>query len=224
MKIVVFNCDCYADVSAAWLEMYKKYWPEQPYEVVYVTNSKPLKVDAEVVYIRGNDREYARRLHVFLRDYYRDDLVLLVMADYLIKYRADHKLIKKAEELCGRNIAHCRLRPIPKPQYPFKVDGFGAIEKGSRYSLSLQPGIWKVSALQMLIDTKENPWQMEVRGSRRTVNLKEQLISTQTHALNHVNYYLKGRTPALEWTRDNVPEHAWPDAVRRKYGRKRRPH
>jgi len=223
MKIVVFNCDRYADVSAAWYELYRTMWPEQPYEVAYVTNSIEIDVPVPVYYIERPELDFGGRVRAFLHHHYTDDLLLLTMADYLLKGRVDHETVRRAEELCTAPlIRHCRLRPMPRPQRPFKAEGFGRIKKGTRYSLSLQPGIWESQVLYDLVQPGENPWHIETRGSGRTRGIRGSFLSTETHVLPHHNYYRKGKPQALDWVAANVPEACWPDAVRRNERRKRR--
>jgi hypothetical protein len=219
MKIAVFNCDKYWDVNKAWLDLYRKFWSEQPYEVVYVTNKRQIDVDAEVVYIERDELDYGGRLLAFLHHHYEDELVLLVMADYLLKSRVKHDLVMRAEKLCRRkNTSHCRLAPMPRPQKKYKEKGFGRIQKGKRYSLSLQPGIWKTSILKQLVQYGDNPWQIEVRRSRQTHKVKGLFLSTEQYVMPHQNYYRKGKPQAIEWAAKHVSKDAWPKAVRRVYG------
>lgn len=215
MKIVVFNCDLYADIAPAWYSLYQKFWPESPYEVVYVTNSKPITVPAPVHYIERPELDFGGRVRAFLHHHYTDDLILITMADYLLKEPADNEIILKAEALCRRPLVrHCRLRPMPKPPHAFKEEGFGKIHKGRRYSLSLQPGIWEAQVLYDLVQPGEDPWQTEIRGSRRTTAIRGSFLSTETHVLPHHNYYRKGKAQALWFVEENVPEAFWPNAVR----------
>jgi len=215
MKIIVINCDKYADVSAAWYALLQKMWPQCPYQVSYVTNSREIDVPAPVHYITRPDLDFGGRLRAFIHHHYTDHLILITMADYLIKSPADHDTILQAEELCSApTIRHVRLRPMPKPKAPFKKEGFGRIRKGRRYSLSLQPGIWETQVLYDLLRPGENPWQTEIRGSQRTTGVRGSFLSTTKHVLPHHNYYRKGQPTALDWVEANVPEASWPDAVK----------
>jgi len=220
MKILVINCDVYEDVNRAWLALYRKQWPEQPYAPVYLTNRKETDVEAPVYYIHGKDLDLGGRLKTFLATHYTEHLILITMADYLLKQRVDHSTVLRAQKLCqSKGVRHCRLRPMPVPPFPYPAKGFGKIKKQARYSLSLQPGIWETQVLYDLLRKGENPWQCEVKGSRRVKLIPGDFISTTEHVMSHHNYYRKGKPQAIEWARKNVPRDCWPEAVK---GRKKK--
>lgn len=219
MRIAVFNCDLYADVSQAWYALYEKFWPESPYDVIYVTNRKEIDVPCPVAYIQRPDIDYGGRLKTFLHSHCSDHLVLITMADYLLQDRVDHNVIERAVELCRkRDVRHCRLRPMPRPELSYPEEGFARVRKGRRYSLSLQPGIWESNVLYSLVRNGEDPWETEIRGSTRTNSIRGKFLSTEEHVMAHHNYYRKGEAMALDWVAEHVPHDCWPDAVRAKHG------
>lgn len=220
MKMVVSTSSSYADTCRAFLACYKKYWPQQPYEVVFLTNKGHIDVDAEVIYVKSDEPEYSRRLLTYLNDHNDDGLVLLMFADYLI-HSVDHELVKHAEMLCRSQVARCQLTFTPKHCTPYSGQ-FCTIVKGSPYSLSLQPGIWNVSVLRKLIRPKENAWIMEMAGSRRTKKIKGLFLATLTDAIQYINYYIKGYSDhSLDWTEDNVPQDDWPADVKERHSRRK---
>lgn len=218
MKIIVITCDRYADVAPTWLHLWRKHWPDCPYKAEFLTNRKELAVDVPVTYIPGQDIELGRRLRTFLRKHYDDEHLLLTMADYLPK-SFDGWLIARAHELCALPVVrHVRLRPMPKPPYPYPVDGFGRVNKRARYALSLQPGIWEAQTLHDLLDDRWDPWQCEVLGSLKVRDVRGEFLSVDRLAMPFMHYYRKGRPDGLKWVRDNVVQEAWPEAVKEKFG------
>lgn len=220
MKIVTVACDCYADIAASYEYLLDKNWRNHP-EVVYVTNSRKLKVNSQVHYIKGEDAQFGWRFRRFVRDHYKDELLVFMMIDYLVK-GVHLRLIDRAVALCERDdIGHVRLRPMPHPQLPFEDSrDFGEIKHNTPYALSLQPGIWETKLLHDLCRDDEDPWQTEVQGSRRMQNVKKRLLSTKVAPIVvHHNYYRRGKALGLNWVRDNVPSQLWPDAVRKEYGK-----
>lgn len=220
MKIVSFSCDIYSDIVPAYHWLWQTLWPECPYDHVYVTNSKPLSVDATVHYIKGRDIDYGMRLRQFVKDHCADnELILLMMADYLLK-AINIPVIEQARKLCQQpRIAHCRLRPMPHPQLPPPKDldpaVFGQIRKRSRYALSLQPGIWRPQDIAKCIQDDFDPWHCETRGSQRTGQIKGMLLCTQKPAIVHHNYYRKRKPFGPIWVKENVPRQYWTRAARR---------
>ena len=226
MKIITFTCDAYRDIIPAYHYLWQKYWPDCPYEFVYVTNSKPLGIqDTTVHYLKGSDIKYAKRLRTFVKRHCRDDeLGLFMMGDYLVK-GLNIPLIEKARRLCERkDVAHCRLRPMPHPQLPppvhLKLDKaeFGEINRRQRYSLSLQPGIWKPKVLASLLEDSWNPWLCETKGSGNTRRIQGHFLCTQKPAIIHHNYYRKRKVFGPGWVKKNVPKKYWTKAVRRAKG------
>jgi hypothetical protein len=225
MKIISFACDIYHDIVPAYHWLWNNIWPDCPYEHIYVTNSKPLGVDATVHYMGGKDIDYGRRLRRFVSLHCQDgELGLFMMADYLLK-AVNPELIKKAVQLCERDdVAHCRLRPMPHPQLPppphLKLNKkvFGEIDRTKRYSLSLQPGIWNPKDLAKCVRDHENPWHCEIRGSGRTRRIKGTFLCTQKPAIIHHNYYRKRKPFGPIWVKKNVPKEYWTKAARRAKG------
>lgn len=213
MKIIAVSCDLYSDCVPAFEHLLYKHWRDCPFELEYVTNRKELHTGKKVHYIAGRDIDFGWRMINFL-DTYDDELLLFMMADYLIK-SVDTYLIDTAHVLCAmKQIGHVRLRPMPHPEIGFRVKGFGEIRKGSRYSLSLQPGIWEKQILRRLLLESENAHQTEVKGSVRTVQIRKAFLSVDNKpAISHLNYYRKGKPDGLEWVKENVHESCWPDGV-----------
>lgn len=216
MKIITVACDLYADAAPTWWHLFQANWPECAYDVVFVTNSVKLDVPAPVYYLdEREDMAFGWRLRAFLRRHYTDEHLLIHMIDYLIK-GADTELIAKAHELCALpEIRHVRLRPMPHPQHPYPVTGFGLIQKGSRYCVSLQPGIWETRVLYDLCRDSESPYHTEVYGSvHRARHVAGEFLSTEDWVLPHHNYYRKGEASGINWVQANVPKEAWPKAAR----------
>jgi len=201
------------------MHLWRTHWPDCDYEPVFVTNKKRLDVDAPVYYVEGDDMSFGWRLRQFVRDHYTREHLLIHMVDYYIQ-RSDTESIRQAHQLCATSkIRHVRLRPMPPPQHPHPAPGFGLIDKHARYALSLQPGIWETRVLYDLCREDENPWVTEMAGSRRVRNVKGDFLSVDHYVLPHINYYRKGTAQGLAWVRDNVPAEAWPDAVRKEFGK-----
>ena len=219
VKIVSVCCDLYSDIAPAWEYLFRQRWPDCPYPLIFVTNSKTLSVSAPVHYIKGKDVDYGGRMRRFISSYCEnEDILLLTMADYLLK-GVNIPLVEESINLMRsrNNIPHIRLRPMPPPRLPFqKSKTFGAIDKKSRYSLSLQSGLWRAGTAHLLFRDGENPWDTEQNGSKRVHPVKGIFLSTKENAMPHINYYNKRAVlpGVIGWTRGRVPKELWPDACR----------
>ena len=215
MKILVFACDRYADAAPAWWHLFQKNWTDCPHDVVFVTRQTRLDVPCPVYYLdQKKDMAFGWRLRTFLREHYTEEHLLIHMVDYFIK-QVDTDMVARAHELCAMpNIRHVRLRPMPAPQQPYPAPGFGMIDKYSRYSLSLQPGIWETRVLNDLSNDRENPFATEIQGSGRARRVDGVFLSSEEWILVHHNYYNKGKPQGLDWVRENVIQEAWPEALK----------
>lgn len=214
MKIVTVSCDKYADSAPAFVDLIRSKWPACPHDIVFVTNKKRLQVEQPVYYLNSrDDMSFGWRLKEFIKQHYTDEHLLFMMSDYFVK-QVDSVKVAEAHQFCAMpGISHVRLRPMPHPQLPYS-DDFGEIIKGSRYSLSLQPGIWRTNILYDLLRQNENPWQTEIEGSFRTALAPGRFLSAKKAAIYHLNYYRKGHTDGVAWVRENVARECWPEAVR----------
>ena len=221
MKILAVTCDLYHDSVPAWEYLWYHHWPDCPYELEYLTNSKPLSTEKHVYYIHGPENQFGRRFRKFYSLHARDnELTLLMMADYFVR-RLNVEMIEKAKKWCLRDeVSHVRLRPMPHPQGEFKRNNkdFGVIDKRKPYALSLQPGIWFPKDLSKCCRDRESAWHVETHGSGRTRRIPGLFLSTRRPAIVHLNYYRKRKPFGLSWVRDNVPREHWPNAVEKKYG------
>jgi hypothetical protein len=220
MKIAVFACDLYRDVAPAWWWFFKDRWPGCEHLVEFVTTSKKLDVPAPTfLYGKRPDNAFGWRCRSYLLDHCeRDELILLMMVDYLIA-SVNQSLLERARQLCEKpEIAHVRLRPMPAPQLPYPIKGFGEIKKDTRYSLSLQPGIWEAGVLFDLCQPNENPYHTEILGSSRAKQIKGKFLSTVKPAITHCNYYHKRKVYGkdAEWVMKHAPKEVWPDAAKRR--------
>jgi hypothetical protein len=214
IRIVAFGYDRHADIIPAYEYCLRRYWPGCSYPIVYVMNEprRELKVEGPVHYISGG---FGRRVREFVRQHCQDDDPLLIMlADCLVS-GIDTRLMSRAEELINRpEIGHVRLYPKPSPQLPYD-DDFGEIKPGSRYSLSLQPGIWKAKIIHDLCRNNDTPFRVEIGGSKRTHNVGKTFLCSKQMAMTYINYYNQGRPFGCKWLRFHASSDVWTDAARR---------
>jgi hypothetical protein len=221
MKVLAITCDLYRDSIPAWEYLWYAAWPDCPYEVVYLTNSKPLSTDKQVYYVHGAENQFGRRFRKFYSTHWREnELVLLMMADYFVQ-NVNVELIERAKGQCLKSdVAHVRLRPMPHPQRAYRRNNrdFGLIDKRRAYALSLQPGLWFPKDLAKCCRDRESAWHVETHGSGRTKRIRGMFLSTRRPAIIHLNYYRKRKPFGLSWVRDNVPREFWPNAVEKAFG------
>lgn len=110
--------------------------------------------------------------------------VLIILEDYFIYEPVKTSDISKCLEVMTSNdAAFLKLGAFPSKYdtlWPSKklddFPGFGEIQKGSEYRLSLQTAIWKKKSLLKLLNPTENPWQFEIEASKRSNLMDEPFL------------------------------------------------
>ncbi len=124
MKVVVSTCDEYRWIIPVFMYFYRKYWPDNPYETIVITESRRIKERA--FYTRG--APWSRGIKDYLRES-GEIKVLLILEDLLLMSRVDTQRVKVAEKLCEYKTGTVRMNNAPhgyfvKHSRPSNIDGF----------------------------------------------------------------------------------------------------
>lgn len=186
MRILMLTCDEYAWIVPVSLHFFKKYWPDNPYEIEIVTESK--HIDGKVYY--GGKIQWADRLINYLKQS-EENKFLLILEDYLLCRTVNTKEIQHAEEYCKDNIGAINLSAPDryKSNYTIKsnIKGFREYPLDGKYSISWKPVIYQKQYLLDILKEGETLWNTEIRGSRRLGRLKDKwrLLWTETSVINY---------------------------------------
>lgn len=209
IDILVFTCTQYAKLIPIWLRFFERTWPASlPYQLTYISAgtsrvSVPLSYNKiSTRFVTMTDYGMAGNILAYLEG--RQEPFLMFMDDHIL-FEANSNLIISAHEIIQRNDVNCvRLVPWPGPTQPYDVDGFGEIDKTLEYAMSLQASFWKPQTFRDLLDSKWNPWEIELKGSQRAAKYDKRFVGCKTCAVNYKDYMLRGNPR---------PEHAaWVDA------------
>ena len=151
--ILVTSCDAYRDVEGPFLRLFRKYWPDCPFE---------LAVNGETAAEPGFDRELlsgkGRTWSAMLADALgriSTPYVILMMNDYFLESPVDTALVlRRLEEAKAKDALNYRLNPNP----PRAV-------KNTAYCVSCQVGIWNRTFLKSLAERTKSAWEFERYGS-----------------------------------------------------------
>lgn len=147
------SCDAYRDVEEPFVRLFRKHWPDCPFELV---------VNGETGAVSGFDRQIlsgrgktwstmlAEALELIHTPY-----VIMLMNDYYLESDVDTALIlKRLEESKKADALNYRLCPDP----PRAV-------KNTAYSISCKAGIWNRVFLLELVKKTKSAWEFERYGS-----------------------------------------------------------
>lgn len=168
MNVIVSTCDRY---SAAWEPFchgFRKYWPDCPWPLMFITNRLDSPGDKTIKV--GTDIGWAETLRKGLR-MSGSKHVLLMMEDHWLTYPVDSDVLMDFAEHVRRGYAdHIRLYDSGQPREgDFHRDPrLFVFSKSARYRACLQSAFWDVEALFRLIRPGETAWQFEMRSAKRT--------------------------------------------------------
>ena len=153
MTVLVVSCDEYSDLLGPFIELFWKYWPDCPFELVQCGQTVAAKgFDRSL--LCGAGKNWSERLDYALAKI-SAPYVLLLLDDYFISSRVDTALIlRRLEEARRTDALNFRLCPDP----PRAV-------KNTAYSISCKVGIWNRECLHSLVKKTGSAWEFERFGS-----------------------------------------------------------
>lgn len=153
MTVLVATCDEYADVVGPFVELFRRYWPDCPFELVQSAESVAADGFDRVVKA-GSGRNWSERLNHALETV-STPYVLLLLDDYFLSSPVDTSLIlRRLDEAEAADALNYRLCPDP----PRAV-------KNTAYSVSCKAGIWNTRFLLDLTARTRSAWEFERFGS-----------------------------------------------------------
>ena len=191
--VLVASCDKYADLIRPFSGLWRKFWPDCPFDVVLVTETAPagdgLCFDRVVACGKGGN--WCSRL-VQALDQIDTPYVLMLCDDYFLESPVDTARIMmrlgQARELSAANL---RLIPNPKPSLPYCGD-LMEYRKQTAYCVATQAGIWDRNFLRGIADGKSSIWEFERYGSFSVADEMRPLLVTPTREFPFVDAVHKG--------------------------------
>lgn len=208
MKVIVSTCDKYTWIIPVFLHFYRKNWLDNPYQTEIVTETD--HIDGTVFY--NEETSWASRLINYLKQS-KEDKILLILEDCIIRKTIDTKMIKIAEELCKGNVGCVRLVG-PDKWFNYTTDvgikGFREYPFNRNYCFSLTSAIWQKQFLLDGLRKGENVWQTEVEGSKRFGQLKSKwrVLWSETPIIDYQGGGLMARgklhSPVVKWALEDL--------------------
>ncbi len=184
MKIMVVSCEKYSDAWKPFFELFKKFWPDCPYETWLVTDCDVDKVPWDLVLpgvgvsAGGSHRSWCGVVEEFVRVFCNSEPVLMLQEDFFFSGPVHQDLIDQALELYGLVKAGCvRLYPCPGPNEIADDCNWGIVHRGQPYRISCQAAIWRPSYLQQIASQFKTPQEFELQGTPYSCTLPDNVWS-----------------------------------------------
>ena len=194
LTVLVASCDKYADLLVPFSTLWRRFWPDCPFETILVTESEPLdrgQLCFDHIIACGVGGNWCSRL-VQALEQIPTQYVLLLCDDYFLESSVDTALFRKrlaqAQDLDAVNL---RLIPNPKPSQPYK-EGLSEYRKQTAYCIATQAGIWNREFLLGLAKGKASIWEFERYGSFAVEQEHRPLLVTPTKEFPFVDAVHKG--------------------------------
>lgn len=208
-SLLVSSTDTYADTWEPFFRLLRTFWhPLERVPIFLRSETLDFNIDGLDVQCtltgRFFDRPptWAESLYISLGQV-ETEYVLYVQDDYFLYSAVRTDVIDEAVQLMDKHcLAHVRLLDGSSLVVPGPDPLLESIERGTKYYISLQAGLWRTNLLKALLRRHENPWGFELYGSHRARRHKHQftrLTKDRFHALESrvFPYELTGITKGL---------------------------
>jgi FkbM family methyltransferase len=168
--LVVASCDSFSDVWDAYFTLLFRYWPDCPYTIYLITDSKVYNHPKVKTIVQDELKKDWSSCVIDSLKKIPEKYIIFNQEDFLINgpVKTEHikKLVKNISEY---NAACIRLLPSPPPDKKYN-DHLGEITKGPQYSFSLQATIWEKDIFCSLLKKGEQIRHTETTASVRAKN------------------------------------------------------
>jgi len=169
LAIVVSSFDGMDDLWQPFWELFRRFWPDCPYDKYMISNHKICRIEGiEVRTIAvGDDQGWARNLRVALESI-PHQYVIYLQEDYLLRAPVETARIKRIFELTREkqaNLTYLFPRLHSSDVSPGQLVEIRELAGDGLYRINLQAALWKKSFFLETIRADESQWQFELRAS-----------------------------------------------------------
>lgn len=190
--VVVCSCDRYADLHSPFITLFRKYWPDCPFEAVLVTETKVGAQGFDKTLFTGFGKPWCQMLAEALEQL-KSPYVLLLMDDYLLKAPVDTaKFLKRLDEAKCFDAASLRLNPNPPGRIRRSNSDLLEMPKNVAYCITCQAGIWNREFLLGLASRNKSAWEFERHGSFMLDDEKRPLLVAPMQEFPFIDAVHKG--------------------------------
>ena len=166
--MLVTSCDAYRDVERPFAALFRKYWPDCPFELVLLSETESGTPGFDRAICTGEGLNWSQMLVRALGEI-DSPYVLMLMNDYFLVSPVDaERMSRRLEEAVARKALNLRLNPNPPPPGISNASHDSPalpFPKNCAYAVSCQAGFWERGFLRDLAAKTKSAWEFERRGS-----------------------------------------------------------
>jgi len=178
VTVLISSFDGYSECWGPVCHGFKKYWPDCPYPVLLMTNTKDHPDDMVKVLKVGGGRDWSGRMITAL-ERIETPYVMYFQEDYWINAPVDTPKITSYVDLMERHgLNYVRLLSKPLPDRDYEHDPrLGVLATDAEYRTSVQITFWRREVLRDLLRPGESVWQFELNGTERSRKYGDSFVS-----------------------------------------------
>ena len=189
--VLVSSCDSYRDVEKPFVKLFRKYWPDCPFETVLVSETGSVEGFDRVV-LSGTGKTWCETIDFALQQI-TTPYVILLMNDYFLCSPVNTPaLLVRLEDAQKFNAASLRLNPMPPGRKLYAQSDLLEMPKNVAYCVTCQVSIWEHGFLSGLVKRNKSAWEFERQGSFMVADEKRPLLVTPTKEFPFLDAVHKG--------------------------------
>ncbi len=167
LSILIIGYDGYSDLWDDCIQLIKRFWPDCPFEIIFVNNEKKIEYENIKLINAGAAAEWSQKVNLALKNI-STKYVCLLIEDFFVGDKIDNqKVFELIQLIKDNNINYAKLVDMNdaskcRNKNFCNIKGIKRIKYNDEYGISLQPSIWNVDFLEeKLGNGNYNAWKFE---------------------------------------------------------------
>lgn len=193
--VVIISCKRFEQVWDPFFILFKRYWPDCPFKIYFITDFGKPDYDFINVIEVGRDLKFSSNLIHGLNNIV-EKFIVFFQEDYLFLDNFNTPKILELVQIIKDNpeVGCLRLAPCPGPTANSNYSpDLGIVQFGDEYRTSAQTAIWDKQVLLSLLKENETGWDFEIRGTFRS-NFLNKIFLSVLRGQSPVPYYITAVT------------------------------
>jgi len=209
--VVISSCDAFNDCWAPMIYSLKKFWPDCPFPIYFISNYKKIN-DERIKFINvGEDKGFASNLGYALKK---------VECDFIIYFQEDYFLIDYVNtEAIKDHICHCKKNNIDflkihgndfllRDNYRINESDYCKNPIDVRYSINTSVAIWKRDTLAKLCVEGYSGWDWErhiiLFINQNGIKIKSEMLHSSCYKEKSITSLPGGAVAKGRWTQKGM--------------------